>query len=153
MGVDGDAAAGRRGEKICLKLDNIYLMSVGITRKDYQFSIFTLYGKQEKHLRHCFEKNEDIFGIVEKMKKDALSLAEEFGINRIIDVCLAVPGLFINRPEKNEEIFMVSEFEELGKVNIRKELESILGKRVLVKHDAKLSAYAEWRCAEEISGN
>lgn len=152
VGVDGDTAAGRRGEKLSLRLDNLYLMSVGITRKDYQFSIFTLYGRQEKYLRHCFEKNEDIFTIVEKMKRDALSLAEEFGINRIIDVCLAVPGLFINRPEKNEEIFMVSEFEELGKVNIRKELEEVLGKRVLVKHDAKLSAYAEWRCAEEIRG-
>ena len=152
VGVDGDAAAGRRGEKLCLKLDDIYFLSVGITRKDYQFSVFTFDGRQEKYIRHCFEKNEDIFEIVEKMKQDARNIMQEFDINRIIDVSLAVPGLFINRPEKNEEIFMVSEFEELSKVNVRKELESVLGKRVLVKHDAKLSAYAEWRCAEEIRG-
>lgn len=152
VGVDGDAAAGRRGEKLCLKLDDIYFLSVGITRKDYQFSVFTFDGRQEKYIRHCFEKNEDIFEIVEKMKQDARNIMQEFDINRIIDVSLAVPGLFINRPEKNEEIFMVSEFEELSKVNVRKELERVLGKRVLVKHDAKLSAYAEWRCAEEIRG-
>ena len=150
--VDGDAAAGRRGEKLCLRLDDIYMMSVGITRKDYQFSVFTLHGRQEKYIRHCFEKNEDIFGIVEKMKRDAVRLAQEFGTDRIIAVSLAVPGLFINRPEKNEEIFMVSEFEELSRVNVRKELESVLGKQVLVKHDAKFSAYAEWKCAEEIQG-
>lgn len=152
VGVDGDTAAGRRGEKICLRLDDIYLMSVGITRKDYQFSVFTLYGKQEKYLRYRFKKNETILQIVEKMKKDAVELEDIFGSSRIIGVCLAVPGLFINRPEKDEEIFMVSEFEELSQVNIRQELEKVLHKRVLVKHDAKLSAYAEWRCAEEIRG-
>ena len=86
------------------------------------------------------------------MKRDAVRLAQEFGTDRIIAVSLAVPGLFINRPEKNEEIFMVSEFEELSRVNVRKELESVLGKQVLVKHDAKFSAYAEWKCAEEIQG-
>lgn len=152
VGVDGDTAAGRRGEKICLRLDDIYLMSVGITRKDYQFSVFTLYGKQEKYLRYRFKKNETILQIVEKMKKDAVELENMFGSSRIIGVCLAVPGLFINRPEKDEEIFMVSEFEELSQVNIRQELEKVFHKRVLVKHDAKLSAYAEWRCAEEIRG-
>ena len=66
VGVDGDAAAGRRGEKLCLKLDDIYFLSVGITRKDYQFSVFTFDGRQEKYIRHCFEKNEDIFVIVNK---------------------------------------------------------------------------------------
>lgn len=152
VGVDGDTAAGRRGEKICLQLDDIYLMSVGITRKDYQFSVFTLGGKHEKYLRYSFKKDETIFQIVEKMKEDAAKLASLFGNDRIIGVCLAVPGLFINRPEKKEEIFMVSEFEELSQVNIREELEQVLHKRVLIKHDAKLSAYAEWRCAEEIQG-
>lgn len=150
--VDGDSAAGRRSEKICLKLDDIYLMSVGITRKDYQFSVFTLFGKQEKYLRYRFKKNESIFRIVEKMKKDAVELTSMFGSDKIIGVCLAVPGLFINQPEKNEEIFMVSEFKELSQVNIHQELEKTLQKKVLIKHDAKLSAYAEWRCAEEIRG-
>lgn len=150
--VDGDIASGRRGEKICLKLDDIYLMSIGITRKDYQFSIFTLYGRQENHIRYCFERNEPFSNVVEQMKKDAVKLAKEYGPDHIIGICLAVPGLFINRPEKNEEIFMVSEFKELSQINIRKELENVLHKTVLIKHDAKLSAYAEWRCAKEIQG-
>lgn len=77
-------------------------------------------------------------------------MANEYGNNRILGICLAVPGLFINRPEKNEEIFMVSEFEELSQINVKAELEKALGRKVMIKHDAKLSAYAEWRCAEEI---
>lgn len=39
--IDGDEAAGRRGEKLCLKLDDLFLLSMGITRKDYQLNIFT----------------------------------------------------------------------------------------------------------------
>ena len=36
MGIvegDGDGAVGRRGEKLRLKVDNIYTMSIGITKK------------------------------------------------------------------------------------------------------------------------
>ena len=86
------------------------------------------------------------------LKADAVKMANEYGNNRILGICLAVPGLFINRPEKNEEIFMVSEFEELSQINVKAELEKALGRKVMIKHDAKLSAYAEWRCAEEIKG-
>ena len=38
--VNGETAAGRRGEKLNLKLDDIYTMSIGITRKDYQVGDF-----------------------------------------------------------------------------------------------------------------
>ena len=86
------------------------------------------------------------------MKEEAISLVEEYGDNRILGVCLAVPGLFINRPERGEEIFMVSEFEELSNIDVHTELEEALGRKILIKHDAKLSAYAEWHCAEEIKG-
>lgn len=150
--IDGDEAAGRRGEKLCLKLDDLFLLSMGITRKDYQLNIFTLYGKCCKKITYRFKPGEALSEIVHKMQKDAALLLEEYGSDRIIGVSLAVPGLFINRPEKGEEIFAVSEFEELGQVNIRERLESALGKKIVLKHDAKLSAYAEWRCAEEIHG-
>lgn len=47
---------------------------------------------------------------------------------------------------------MVSEFEELSNIDVHTELEEALGRKILIKHDAKLSAYAEWHCAEEIKG-
>lgn len=150
--VSGESASGRRGEKLNLKLDDIFTMSVGITRKDYQLAIFDLTGRQVKHSRYCFQKKESFRKIVEKLKSDALDLINEYGDKRILGICLAVPGLFINRPEKNEEIFMVSEFEELSQINVKAELETLLHRKVFIKHDAKLSALAEWRCAEEIRG-
>ena len=150
--VNGETAAGRRGEKLNLKLDDIYTMSIGITRKDYQLAIFDLSGNMIKHSCCNFQKENGFREIVENLKADAVKMANEYGNNRILGICLAVPGLFINRPEKNEEIFMVSEFEELRQINVKAELEKALGRKVMIKHDAKLSAYAEWRCAEEIKG-
>lgn len=150
--VNGETAAGRRGEKLNLKLDDIYTMSIGITRKDYQLAIFDLSGNMIKHSCCNFQKENGFREIVENLKADAVKMANEYGNNRILGICLAVPGPFINRPEKNEEIFMVSEFEELSQINVKAELEKALGRKVMIKHDAKLSAYAEWRCAEEIKG-
>ena len=150
--VNGETADGRRGEKLNLKLDDIYTMSIGITRKDYQLAIFDLSGNMIKHSCCNFQKENGFREIVENLKADAVKMANEYGNNRILGICLAVPGLFINRPEKNEEIFMVSEFEELSQINVKAELEKALGRKVMIKHDAKLSAYAEWRCAEEIKG-
>lgn len=150
--VNGETAAGRRGEKLNLKLDDIYTMSIGITRKDYQLAIFDLSGNMIKHSCCNFQKENGFREIVENLKADAVKMANKYGNNRILGICLAVPGLFINRPEKNEEIFMVSEFEELSQINVKAELEKALGRKVMIKHDAKLSAYAEWRCAEEIKG-
>ena len=150
--VNGETAAGRRGEKLNLKLDDIYTMSIGITRKDYQLAIFDLSGNMIKHSCCNFQKENGFREIVENLKADAVKMANEYGNNRILGICLAVPGLLINRPEKNEEIFMVSEFEELSQINVKAELEKALGRKVMIKHDAKLSAYAEWRCAEEIKG-
>ena len=150
--VNGETAAGRSGEKLNLKLDDIYTMSIGITRKDYQLAIFDLSGNMIKHSCCNFQKENGFREIVENLKADAVKMANEYGNNRILGICLAVPGLFINRPEKNEEIFMVSEFEELSQINVKAELEKALGRKVMIKHDAKLSAYAEWRCAEEIKG-
>ena len=108
--VNGETAAGRRGEKLNLKLDDIYTMSIGITRKDYQLAIFDLSGNMIKHSCCNFQKENGFREIVENLKADAVKMANEYGNNSILEICLAVPGLFTYRLEKNEEIFMCSEF-------------------------------------------
>lgn len=153
IAIDGDGAAGRRGENIYLKLDEIYTMSVGITRKDYQIGIFSLNGKQVSHVRYQFEKKEDFHQIVDKLKASALELEEQFGKDNIIGICLAVPGPYIRREADVNGMFRVSRFEELSRVDLRRELEETLGQPVMIKHDAKLSAYAEWKNAQEAREN
>jgi len=153
IAIDGDGAAGRRGENICLKLDGIYTMSLGITRKDYQIGVFSLDGRQIKHIRHQTGKFEDIHRVLERLKEDARGLQEEFGARNIVGVCLAVPGLYVKRKSDGNDIFEVTEFEQLSQVDIHGELERTLGLPVLIKHDAKLAAYAEWRDSKEAREN
>ena len=112
VGIDGATAAGRRGENISLKIDGIYTMSIGISRKDYQIGIFALKGKQVKHIRYLFEKNEDIREVMVKLKRDITALFEQYGKKKIIGICLAVPGLFIRRNNDECGKFQVSEFEQ-----------------------------------------
>lgn len=149
IAIDGDVASGRRGENICLKLDGIYTMSIGITRKDYQIGVFSLLGENVSRIRYRFNKNENIHSVLQNLKKSVLKCFEKFGKKKIVGICLAVPGLYITRPSGENETFQITEFEEFNQVNIRKELENALGVPVMMKHDAKLAAYAEWRNAKE----
>lgn len=153
IAIDGDLASGRRGENICLKLDGIYIMSIAITRKDYQIGVFLLSGEQVKHIRCQFEKNEDIHVVIGKLKESALEMETQFGKKNVVGICLAVPGPYIRKESDGNDMFQVSEFEQLSQINIRAELEEALGLPVMIKHDAKLSAYAEWRNAQEVLEN
>ena len=74
--VNGETAAGRRGEKLNLKLDDIYTMSIGITRKDYQLAIFDLSGNMIKHSCCNFQKENGFREIVENLKADAVKYGE-----------------------------------------------------------------------------
>lgn len=153
IAVDGDMASGRRGENIRLKLDGIYTMSIAITRRDYQIGVFLLSGEQVKHIRFQFERDEDIHVVIDRLKESALEVETQFGKKNVVGICLAVPGPYIRRGSDGDDMFQVSEFEQLSRINIRAELEEALGLPVMIKHDAKLSAYAEWRNAQEALEN
>lgn len=148
--IDGDVASGRRGELICLKLKEIYIMSISINRKDYQIRICTPNGETVNHIKVQFASNKDIYEILDGLKMDALKLIDQYGKQHIIGVSLGLPGPYIRKDMGDDrEVNLVSEFEQLSMINIHKELEKALGLQVMSEHDAKLSAYAEWKNAEE----
>lgn len=150
---DGESVTGRRGEKLFLKLDGLYIMSIGITRKDYEIGMMSMFGERVDYIHYFFEKDEGMDSIIGKMQKDSMNFLEKYGRNKVVGICLAVPGLFVKDPEKGSEMYIVTEFEELNKINIHKEMEEALGKPVFIKHDAKLSAYAEWKHSKETREN
>ncbi|MFA9464133.1 MAG: ROK family transcriptional regulator [Velocimicrobium sp.] len=150
IAIDGDLASGRRGELICLKLNAIYIMSISINRKDYQIRISTPNGEAVNHVKVQFAAKKDIYEILDGIKTNAMTLIEQYGKQCIIGVSLGLPGPYIRKDmDDDKEVNLVSEFEQLSMINIHKELESALGLQVMSEHDAKLSAYAEWKNAEE----
>lgn len=152
LAVDGDAASGRRGEFLCLCLEGIYVLSIGINRKDYHMCLYTLDGKAVIHLQSQLSINEDIHKTLKRLEDDAAKILNKVGRKHIIGISLGMPGPYI-RHQQNQEIALVSRFEQLSTVNVHKELEDALELPVLSEHDAKLSAYAEWKNSEEVKRN
>ena len=150
IAVDGESASGRRGELICLKLDGIYIMSISINRKDYRVSVYSVDVHMINHIRFEFLEKRDIYEIIRRLKETGKNLIEQYGKDRVIEICLGLPGPYIRKDKDvDREEFLVSGFEQLSWVNIHKELEETFGRPIISEHDAKLLAYAEWKCAEE----
>ena len=151
--IVGQEASGRRGEKLCLVLDGMYTMSIGITRSDYQVAIFTLSGEEVSNIRFRFEREKNFRETIEHLKEDIALQIERYGEQRIFGICMAVPGLYMRDRIENKEIYMISEFEQWSEVDIRKELETVTKRPIEIVYDAKLAAYAEWRNAAEVKND
>ncbi len=152
--VDGVVASGRRGELVTLKLDHLSIMSVSINRKEYQIRLCSLKGETIEQTKVEFDSRQDINQVVDRLKEDAKGIISRHGKENVIGVSLGLPGPYIRREDKGLiEVNIVSQFEQLSLVNIHRELEEALGIKVLSEHDAKFSAYAEWRNAEEAQEN
>lgn len=149
VGIDGESASGRRGEKIFLKVRSINILSIVLTRKDYQVGTFSLDGDLQEYRRYLFEENEDIADIIGKLKQDIVYQTGKYGRDTFVGACIAVPGPFIRYASGDYE-FRVAQFEQLSRIDLKKELESVLPVELLMKHDAKLGAFAEWKNSEEI---
>ena len=148
--IDGDAAAGKRGEKLKLNIDGIYVLTLGITRKDFDICLYLLDGRVEKQIRHEFSKNESLKNALNRMKNLLSEIMNLYDKKRIIGVCLSVPGLYIRDRKENKEIYSISKFSEWDEINIRNELENVLERKIIIEHDAKLAAYGEWKNADEV---
>lgn len=152
VGIYGEAASGRRGEKIFLKGKEFHILSMVLSRKDYQLGIFSLDGKLQGYSRYLFLQDEGITSIMDKMKKEIKRQLLEFDEKSFLGACIAVPGPFIRYPSGEYE-FRVTQFEQLSHIDLKKELEEVLPVEVLMRHDAKLGALAEWKNSPEIQKN
>ncbi len=143
--VDGDSAAGRRAEMLRLKLDRIYLMSMGITRKDFQIAVYSLDGRHLDGYRYSIGKGEDLIQVISHMGREAKKLLDKYDTRRVLSICMTVPGPYMRRKQDGKEVFDVSEFPQFNESNIRERIEASLGRSIWMVHDAKMSAYAEWK--------
>lgn len=149
--VDGEAASGRRGERICLNLREIYIMTIAVNRRDYHFGIYSLEGREIEHICYTFPLPRNLADILAQMKADGLQLLNKYGRKRFIGISMGLPGPYI-RPvgcAPSEERMLVSGFEELSRINLRIELETAWDMEITTEHDAKLQAYAEWKTLQK----
>ena len=144
MGIVVDASgnpaeAARRGDTLKLDLEGMYILSVSINRKNYKVYLYTLNGKLKLECEREISRKEDIHKTLKALKGDIYGVLEQIGKNRIVGACLGLPGPY-----------MVSGFEQLSRIDVRKELEQEFQIPFLSEHDAKLSAFAEWKNLNDI---
>lgn len=151
--IDGQPASGRRGERVGLRLDDCYILSVLLNRKLFQAAIYTLDGEQIDRSGGSLQPDTDEQEILSGILGAVRDLLGRYGEEKVLGICLGLPGPYVVDPENGNEIALVTHFEQLGRMNLRAEMEKALGMKVFSMHDAKLSALAEWKTSEAAREN
>lgn len=137
-----DGEGSKRGEKLRLSLQEMYILSISVSRKNYRVYLYTLDGIRKKAFEQAINMKEDILNIFSSMKKDIRLILDEIGKSNVIGACIGIPGPYIKQAQN---VALVSDFEQLSRIDMRKELENEFHIPFLSEHDAKLSAFAEWK--------
>lgn len=151
--VVGDSASGRRGEKLCLRLEGHYILTMGVTRKGYEMAVYSLDGHQEETIEYRFHEGEKLADTMEEFASRAAEYQKKYGKDRFAGYCMAVPGPYMRKNNEGSETFAVPQFPGWNELDIRGIVEDALGEPVTIVHDAKLSAYAEWLNSSEAKEN
>ncbi|MHB8061412.1 MAG: ROK family transcriptional regulator [Ruminiclostridium sp.] len=133
---------GRKTDALGLNVSKAKVISLRITRKYFEIQLFDLNGFQQNKHREYIKTSDPINKTFDILKKHLKTMADSVGAQNILGISVAVPGPFIQN-EKN--LVMVTGFEQLRTIDIKKELEKELNLPVYVEHDAKLATFAEWK--------
>jgi predicted NBD/HSP70 family sugar kinase len=133
---------GRKTDALKLNVVKAKVISLRITRKYFEIALFDMNGTRLNHYRENISTLDEIHKILNLLKQHLYSVVNENGAQNLLGICVGVPGPLIQN-EKNMAI--VSGFEQLRKVDIKKELEEEFDIPVFVEHDAKLATFAEWK--------
>lgn len=140
----------KRGELLSLNLSGMYILSIGINRKNYKIYLYTLNGKLECKIEKALSMEEDINKTMDMIKDSIREVLVQFGEENILGMCLGMPGPYI---KNTRDVAIVTGFDQLSKLDARKELEDAFHIPILSEHDAKLSAFAEWKNSDEAKEN
>lgn len=132
---------GRSTSALKLLVPKARIVVASITRLYFEIESFDLNGQIHCTRHQNIDTRVEIKITFELLKEQLRSMIDEIGTQDILGVCVAVPGPFI----QSENITHVTGFEELGKINIKLELEKEYNFPIFIQHDAKLSALAEWK--------
>lgn len=139
-------ASGRKIDLLALNAPKTVILSARILRELFDVRAFSFTGELLAQRTVPINKDEDIettlFLIFSELDKIIACCRAE----RILGLCMGLPGPYI-RDGRN--VAIVTGFEQLAKVDIQKELEHRYPFFCITEHDAKLSAFAEWKTLDQ----
>ena len=133
---------GRKAEGLCLFCPEAAVLSARLTREFFEIGAFSIDGDM-RFREHCpIDKNEDIQSIMRLLFLEIDAAVQRVGEENVLGLSVGVPGPYL-RGKRN--VAVVSEFEQLGRIDFQRELEEHYPFYVITEHDSQLSALAEWK--------
>jgi len=145
---------GRKTDVIKLHVEKGRIISLRITRKYFEIELIDLNG----YCLHSYKEPISTFDAISKtldtLIESLKNVITDVGAKYILGISVAVPGPFI---QGNKNLTLVSGFEQLKLIDIKKEIEEKIEKEfdihVFVEHDAKLAAFAEAKHWSKVKKN
>ena len=127
---------------LCIRAPHAVILSARITREFFAIYACTLMGEWQASSKVNIDKEQPIQITMDIVYREIDQMVERYGQQNILSLCIGMPGPYI-RNGGNTAI--VTGFQELGKVDIQKCIEERYSFPCITEHDAKLSAFAEWK--------
>lgn len=144
-----EASNGRRTAGLSLKMDEVVTITLRVYQNEVQAAVCNIHGKLEEYQKVGCITNGDgqiILAELEKHTKRLLAYCQNNN-KKILGIAIATLGWVFSGKSTNYSQYVYADcFPELAVIDIQKEMEKRFpGYRVIVDHDANMSALAEWK--------
>lgn len=144
-----EASNGRRTAGLSLMMEEVVTITLRVYQNEIQAAICNIHGKLEEYQKvNCMPNGDGqiILSELEKHTKRLLAYCHEHK-KKILGIAVATLGwVFSGKSTGYSQYVYADCFPELAVIDIQKEIaERFPGYRVIVDHDANMSALAEWK--------
>lgn len=132
----------RKGSQLRLVCPKGVILSGRLTRTFFKLCAYDIGGELQYEDRMPIDKEADIYHTLALIRERIDCALDRFGKNNILGMCVGVAGPYIRN---NRNVAIVTEFEQLSRIDFHKEMVRNYPFFVVTAHDAHLSALAEWK--------
>lgn len=133
---------GRKTGSLYLNIKCAVILTARLTREFFDVHAFSLSGENLATGRIDIVKDAEIHETMKTVYQAMDALVARFGEKNVLGLCMGLPGPYIRN---QQNVAIVTGFQQLGRIDMQQDLEKRYSFPVVTEHDAKLSAFAEWK--------
>lgn len=138
------ASNGRKTAGISLNMRDTVTLVIRINRYEMSFAFCNVHGEVTDLRTEDYSDDDNIENLLDILRRNTQYLLEHKQEKKILGISIAILGWLFHCD--GHLIAKVDSFPELGKVDFREEIQKMFPDyKVLLDHDANLSALAEWK--------
>jgi len=138
------ASNGRKTAGISLNMREVVTLVIRINRYNISFAFCNVHGEITDFRDEMFEDDDSIERVLEILRRNTKYLLDNRKNRKVLGISIGILGWLFRHG--GHIIAKTDGFPELGKADIKEEMEKMFpGYEIILEHDAKLSALAEWK--------